>query len=149
MKHFSRSILLLIFLSALSVSACACTCVPSSSIEKEVEKTDFIFAGEVVEVVEDENYVSQEADEIKKFFIKFKVNRNFKGVEDSEIMLIQYKYEKDMPCGSFIHFKKKKKYLISANKTKDNEIEVDSFCLRTQRFDKNSDRYKQLIKLKK
>ena len=122
---------------------------PVTSFEKEVEKIDFVFVGKVIEVIEDANYVSPEADETKKFFIKIRVEKNFKGVKESEITLIQYKYKKDMPCGSFIQFEKRKKYLISANKNKDNKIEVDSFCSRTQRFDKNSDRYKQLIKLKK
>jgi hypothetical protein len=148
MKYVSHSILLLSFLSLLSISAFACTCLPTCNFEKEVEEIDTIFVGKVIEVVENENYVSREANGAKKFFITLKVKQNIKGATQKEITIIQYKYKKDMPCSSFIHFKKKKNYLISANKTNDNEIKVNRFCLRTQRFDKNSDRYKQLIKLK-
>ncbi len=77
-----------------------------------------------------------------------KVKENFKGAEEKEITLIQYKYEKDVPCSNFINFKKKDKYLISANITEEKEIKVNNHCLRTQRFNKKSDRYQKLIKLK-
>lgn len=148
MKHLSRSILLLICLTVLFQVGYACTCVPVK-VENEVKKTEYIFVGRVTKITEETSSTTEIANGTKKFFITFKVKQNLKGTTEKEITIIQYKYKEDMPCGSFIHFEKKKKYLVSANKTKNNEIKVDSFCLRTQRFDKNSDRYKELLKLNK
>lgn len=134
MKYFSHSILLLICFTVLIQTGYACICLPykQSQFENEVKKTEYIFVGEVTEIQEE---VSLSSDKNKKFFIKFKVVQNFKGAEDKEITIIQFK--RNIPCGTFINFKKKKKYLVSANTTNENEIRVNNTCLRTQRFNKN------------
>ncbi len=161
MRYIHHSILLLICLTVLVQNSYPCICV-QAKLKDEIKRTDFIFVGEVTDIIEDKSYVpvifkadspalQESLDKIaatrKRFFIKFRVKKNFKGVKDKEITLIQYRSES--PCPG-IYFDKSKKYLVFAYKNEtDNEINDRGICSRSQVFDKDSEDYKELIRLEK
>jgi hypothetical protein len=134
--------------------AYSCTCVPGTH-KKEIERTDVIFTGKVVEIIEDTSYVPaktanalpalpQQLKTDTRYFVKFKIETGFKGVaDDGEITLVQYEYEKLPPCAGMF-FTRGNKYLVYAAKYK-NELRGDRGCSRTRHFDRKSKDYKELL----
>jgi hypothetical protein len=120
--------------------------------------TDFIFVGKVVEITEDKSYVPPKiegaseavqrmANTGKRFLVKFKIEKAFKGIKGEEITLAKYEQELSMCAG--LEFEKDKTYLIYADKNKDSaEISANGLCSRTQIFNKKSADYRELLSLK-
>jgi hypothetical protein len=150
-------------------TAYSCSCFQISN-EEEIKITDFIFVGKVVEITEDKSYIPSKIpspapgqqliiiegvtefqpsvfDSRKRYLIKFKVDRKFKGVEEDEITLV--KYEEKLLLYPGIDFEKGKTYLVYADKNEDSEeISDNGTCSRTRNFDKDSKDYKELLNLK-
>lgn len=157
MKLVFRFCLLFVFFLTASGIAYSCTCVYLEHKE-EIKKTDVIFTGKVVEAIEDTSHVPAKIENVlpgvqrqfetrKRYLVKFKVETGFKGMADGgEITLVQYEYEKPVPCGGLL-FVKGKKYLVYASKYKD-ELSGDNVCSRTRPFDKKSKDYKELLQLR-
>jgi len=155
--RISINIYLLIFIFLISAQiGYSCTCVQSKHIE-EINKTDFIFVGTVIGIIEDKSYVppniekTSESKNIiaagKRYLIKFKVEEKFKGLKENEINLVNYG-GKVFPCAG-ISFQQKKTFLIYAYEDKsNNEVRNKNLCSRTQSFDKKSEDYKELLSLK-
>ena len=152
--------LLVVFLLTASEIAYSCTCVLGTHKE-EIERTDVIFTGKVVEVLvevlEDTSYAPAKTESVspalrrqlkrdRRYLVKFKVETGFKGMTDGgEITLVQYEFEKPSPCGK-MSFTKGKKYLVYASKWK-GELSGGEICSRTQFFDKKSKDYTELLRL--
>ena len=163
MKFIYRIGLMTVFFLASAPLALACSCfqVPN---EDEVKNTDAVFTGKVIEITEDKSYVSpapvankpsMKIDGVaitldtkqpvtKRFLVKFKVDKRFKGAGNGEITLVQYITDLAM-CGEPV-FIKDKKYLVYALNIK-NELRSPG-CTRTQIFDKKSEDYRELLKMR-
>jgi hypothetical protein len=144
--------LLVVFSLAATEIVYSCSCVQFSHTE-EIEKTDVIFAGQVIEITGDATYAASKSENAspvsprrdkaeKRYLVKFKVETSFKGSGGGEITLVQYEYEKPVPCGE-MRFTKGKKYLVYARKWKD-ELSGGDLCSRTRSFNKKSKDYKEL-----
>ena len=155
-----RNLQVVLFLAILVVSAqtaYSCSCFRIDN-EAEVKITDFIFVGKVVEIVEDKTYIPPKVEGVSEFYqkmidtrkrylIKFKIEKKFKGVESDEITLVKYEQENSMCAG--LSFEMEKTYLIYADKNEESEeINDNGLCSRTQNFDKTSKDYKELLNLK-
>ena len=126
-KTFQIIVFLAIFgISAQFAYSCSCFRIDN---EAEIEMTDFIFVGKVVEITEDKSYVPPKVegatefqqitiDSRKRYLVKFKVEKKFKGAADDEITLV--KYVQDSMCAD-TSFENEKTYLIYADKNKDSE----------------------------
>jgi hypothetical protein len=146
---------LLVALSLAAEIAYSCSCVQFEH-EEEIEKTEAIFAGQVMEITEDTAYAapgSENGSSVlprrnraeKRYLVKFKVETSFKG-SGGEITLVRYEYEKPGPCGE-MRFTKGKKYLVYAGKSK-GELRGGDICSRTRRLDKKSTDYKELLEFR-
>ena len=158
MKVLIKSgLLIFVFLISAQISY-SCTCVQIKHKE-EINKTDYIFVGKLVEIIEDKTYVPPKLENVstslqkvidtrKRYFIKFKAVNKFKGVIEDEITLVQYEQKKELPCGG-ISFEPDKTYLVYADKDEEKgEIFANRLCSRTQNFDKKSEDYKELLNLR-
>ncbi|HEX8736033.1 MAG TPA: hypothetical protein VF721_11970 [Pyrinomonadaceae bacterium] len=157
MKLIFQICLLIVFFLTASEIAYSCTCVYFEHKE-EIKKTDVIFTGKVIEIIEDTSHAPAKIENVspgvqrqfetrKRYLVKLKVETGFKGVTgDGEITLVQYEYEKPVPCGGLL-FVKGKKYLVYASKYKD-ELSGDDGCSRTREFDKKSKDYRELLQLR-
>jgi len=155
MKYiFKLTLLTAIFLMSAQFGY-SCSCL-QTDIKQEVKNTDFIFVGKVVEITEDKSFVPPKlarvsasiqkmVDTRKRYIIKFKVEKKFKGVEESEINLVKYEQE-NSPCEG-LSFEQEKTYLIYAGKGKE-EVTDNGLCSRTKPFDEKSKDYKELLSLK-
>jgi hypothetical protein len=151
MKSLSQIILIPVFVIAFSSLVYPCTCLRISH-SKEVKSTDVIFLGKVIEIVRDETYIPPKLEKVhpaiqksvdtrKRYFVKFKVEENFKGTKAEEIILSYYEQDNFMCSG--IEFMKGGKYLVYANYNK-NELHDNGLCSRTQNFKNESKDYKEL-----
>ena len=157
MKYISQFALLTVLFSISSQVAYSCSCFQISNAD-EVAITDFIFVGKVIGITEDKSYVSPKIeisspflqkmiDTRKRYLVKFKLEKNFKGLESDEITLVKYDQESYICAG--ISYLNDKTYLIYADKNKDNEeISDNGLCSRTQSFSKKSKDYKELLRIK-
>jgi hypothetical protein len=152
MKVIFQFCLLVVFSLAATEIVYSCSCVQFNHTE-EIEKTDVIFAGQVIEITEDATYAASKSENAssvsprrdkaeKRYLVKFKVETSFKG-SGGEITLVQYEYGKPEPCGE-MRFTKGKKYLVYARKWKD-ELSGGDLCSRTRSFNKKSKDYKELL----
>ena len=158
MKIVFQICLLFVFSLTATEIAYSCVCVPGGH-EAEIEKTDAIFSGRVIEIMQDTSYVpakiagvspgshERKVNTEKRYLVKFKIETGFKGAKDGgEITLAQYKYGKPFPCGSLL-FTKGNKYLVYASRRK-NELSGAGMCSRTRSFNKKSKDYRELLQLR-
>lgn len=158
MRALFQYFLFLVFLFGAAQYGYSCSCFRIDN-KSEVDMTDAVFTGKVVEITEDKSYVSPPSENnstvkiagmefpivtkqpaVKRFLVKFRVDKKFKGAEGGEITLVQYIREFSM-CSELV-FTKGEKYLVYASKI-NNEL-MNRGCTRTQIFDKKSDDYKEL-----
>ncbi|HEY0658514.1 MAG TPA: hypothetical protein VGD05_08570 [Pyrinomonadaceae bacterium] len=148
---FKLSLFTAIFFISVQVNY-SCSCVQIDN-KDEVKTTDFVFIGKVVEITEDKSFIPPKLADVsasiqkmvdtrKRYLIKFKVEKKFKGTEKGEITLVKYEQE-NSPCES-LSFEQEKMYLIYAGKNKE-EINDKGLCSRTQNFDEKSKDYKELV----
>jgi hypothetical protein len=150
MKIIFQFCLLVVFSLTATEIVYSCTCVYVRH-KDEIERTDVIFAGQVIEITEDTTYAASKSENVsrrrdkteKRYLVKFKVETSFKGSDGDEITLVQYEHEKLVPCGE-MRFTKGKKYLVYARKWKD-ELSGGNLCSRTRNLDKKSRDYKELL----
>lgn len=155
-KIFSLSIFLVVFcISAQFAYSCSCFQIDN---EAEIKGTDFIFVGKVVEITEDKSYIPPKIEGVaeyiqkivdtrKRYFVKFEVKERFKGVEKTEITLVDYMQNSMCADNSF---EKGNTYLVYADKNEENdEVNDNGMCSRTQNFNKKSKDYKELLNLRK
>ncbi|HLL99571.1 MAG TPA: hypothetical protein VK400_00825 [Pyrinomonadaceae bacterium] len=158
MKIIFQICLLFGFSLTATEIAYSCVCVPVGH-QAEIEKTDAIFSGRVIEIMQDTSYVPAEIAGVspgsqqrkinteKRYLVKFEIETGFKGIDDGgEITLVQYEYGKPLSCGSFL-FTKGNKYLVYASRQK-NELSGAGMCSRTRSFNKKSKDYRELLQLR-
>jgi hypothetical protein len=159
MKIIFRFCLLVIFSLAATGVVYSCTCVQREH-KDEIEKTDVIFSGKVIEITEDTGYIPSKREGVspdlrkrakrdKRFLVRFKIEDGFKeAVSGGEITLVQYKFEKPPPCGDKMFFVKGRKYLVYASWLSDGELSGNvSTCSRTRFLNKESSDYRELLQL--
>jgi hypothetical protein len=145
MRHIQRSILLLICLTFFCVQAAfSCGCIPKTFEEKFAE-TDFIFVGKVIEVKADKT-IKRQPDEVRKYFVKMQIIKNFKGAKTNRINLVQYEITYGFPCSAW-NLEVGETYLIYAGGS-GKEIMHYVACAPTQKFDPNSPDYEDLLQHK-
>lgn len=156
MKIIFQFILLVVFSLAATGVVYSCTCVQREH-KDEIEETNVIFSGKVIEIIEDATYIPPKRKSVspdlrehveteKRFLVRFKIESGFKeAVSGGEITLVQYESEKPVPCGG-LSFVKGRKYLVYARRL-DEALRGDSLCSRTQFFDKKSRDYRELLQL--
>jgi hypothetical protein len=146
MRHIRHSILLLICLTVLYVqTAFSCGCIPKT-FEEKIAETDFIFVGKVIEVKEDIR-IKRQPDEVRKYFVKLQIIENFKGAKTNRINLVQYEVSYVSGCPAGWNLEQSETYLIYADGS-GKEITHLVACAPTQKFDRNSPDYKDLLKYK-
>lgn len=156
MKLTIRAVFFFSFLVLSAKVAYPCTCLQISH-RKEFRQADAVFAGQVIDISEDKSFVppklsdsklSRETlarlqkmvDSQKRYIVRFKVERKFKGVEGKEITL--YTFQSVSPC-SGIAFTEGEKYLIYAYR-KEEGITDGGLCSRTRKLDETSKEYREL-----
>ncbi|CAN5518628.1 hypothetical protein BH18ACI3_BH18ACI3_03310 [soil metagenome] len=117
---------------AFSQAVYSCTCEAPSQ-RKAFRKAKAIFVGQVLEIKESKNQkVAYSLGLIKVYDIKFKVEKSWKGVKNSEITVVSDNGV--LVCGGF-PFRVGEKYLVYA---KGNNLIVISDCERTGLFTPDS-----------
>ena len=156
MKPLIRAVFLFGFLILSANFAYPCTCLQISH-RKEFRQTDAIFAGQVIDISEDKSFVPPKLDDSKlsretlarrqkmvdsqrRYIVRFKVEKKFKGVGGKEITL--YTFQSDSPC-SGIAFTEGERYLIYADRNEDG-LSDGGLCSRTRKLDETSKGYREL-----
>jgi hypothetical protein len=156
MKHLIQAVFLFGFLILSANVTYSCTCLQISH-RKEFRQTDVIFAGQVIGISEDKSFappklndskLSRETlarlqrvvDSQKRYIVRFKVERKFKGGGGKEITL--YAFQSDHPC-SGVAFTESERYLIYANR-KEGSLTDGGLCSRTRKLDETSKEYREL-----
>jgi hypothetical protein len=144
-----RALCLCVLLSLSTTVAYSCTCLQTSH-RKEFRQTDAIFSGRAISKVEDRSYVrpklnvspifQKRIDSIKRFIIRFELERRFKGVEGKTVDL--YAYESDSPCAGMM-FDVGERWLIYAYR-KPEGLTDGGLCSRTRPLDESSREYRDL-----
>jgi hypothetical protein len=149
MKNLTQILLLFVFLvfGANIVQACSCSQISHS---KEFREANLIFAGRVISIVPDTSFtppklkvsasVQKILDSQKRYFLKFEVVQQFKGVQQKEVVLEIL--QSDSPC-SGIMYSEGEKYLIYGYRSK-NVITDGGLCSRTRTLDVTSEEYKEI-----
>lgn len=130
-------------------AAYACTCIRPEHRD-EFRQSDAVLVAKVIEVKEDPSYspaklgisptIQKMVDSTKRYIVKLRVDKNFKGVATKEILL--YAFTSDGGC-SGITFTQGEKYLIYADR-EDGVLSYGSICSRTAKLDRTSDEYLEL-----
>jgi hypothetical protein len=152
MIYLKRTILLAVLFLAFAEIGFSCSCLQITH-KGEIKLTDIIFVGEVVEIIRDASYVppkiknisaslQKRVDSRRRYLVKFKIERGFKGISSKFTTLAKYEQE-DAPCEGML-FTQGSKYLIYANNY-EGEVQGNGLCSRTQNLDKESKDYKELL----
>ena len=137
----------LLILSAQNAYSCTCLQITH---RKEFRQSDAVFAGTVIDVTEDTSYVPPKLkvssalqniiDSTKRFVVRFKVEKKFKGVKGQEVRV--YAFQSDSGCSGMV-FGIGKSYLVYADRTEES-LTGGNLCSRTRKMDRSSKEYKEL-----
>lgn len=137
----------LLILSAQNAYSCTCEQITH---RKEFRQSDVVFAGTVIDVTEDTSYVPPKLkvssalqkiiDSTKRFVVRFKVEKKFKGVEGQEVQVDAFR--SDFGCSGMV-FGIGESYLIYADRT-EGSLTGGNICSRTRKLDRISKEYKEL-----
>ena len=127
MKIKLLTVFLLIFPFVVNLSATssyACSCIQPGTAVEEMEKSDFVFSGKVLDI-QDQNanaYSQSSADLLEA---QFKVSNTWKGVNETEVLV--HTERESASCG--FNFIIDEEYLVFGNEN-DGKIRV-SLCSKT------------------
>jgi len=137
----------LLILSAQNAYSCTCLQITH---RKEFRQSDAVFAGTVIDVTEDTSYVPPKLkvssalqniiDSTKRFVVRFKVEKKFKGVKGQEVRV--YAFQSDSGCSGMV-FGIGESYLVYADRTEES-LTGGNLCSRTRKMDRSSKEYKDL-----
>lgn len=133
-----------------------CSCVQISR-RKEFRQADAIFAGRVIDISEDKSFappklsdskhpseslarLQQMVDSQKRYIVRVKVEKKFKGVGGREITF--YTFQSDSSC-SGVMYTEGERYLIYAYREGEG-LRDGGLCSRTRRLDETSKEYREL-----
>ena len=124
-KLIGKIAIVFLFLFASSQAAYSCSCEAPSQ-RKAFRKANAIFVGQVLEIRDSKNQkVADSLGLVKVYDIKFKVEKSWKGVKNSEITVVSDNGV--LVCYGF-DFRVGEKYLVYAN---EKDLVVISHCMRT------------------
>lgn len=125
MKSLVHSALLIVLIIFSADASLACTCVPAGGAAQELERSDAVFSGKVVEV----RRHRQAEDIFAAVEVIFSVERAWKGVEGETISVFTSSHS--AACG--YGFKRGRTYLVYAHGNADDRLST-SICSRTRRL---------------
>lgn len=102
------SFISILFISSFSSEVSACSCVQLPNVEEELERSNAVFSGKVIDVREKRSLTGN----VSKLVL-FEVTSTWKGVQQSQIMITTGLDSGD--CG--IDFKGGKEYLVYASES--------------------------------
>ena len=116
--------MLLFLLNIVPAKGYACSCVAPGAVQEELERSDAVFKGKVIGIVDaKENSTMQSSADSIAFIIK--VDEIWKGINQAELVI--YTERDSASCG--FNFMEGHEYLIYASKSED-DLRV-SLCSRT------------------
>ena len=152
MKLLIRAVSLFGFLILSANVAYSCTCLQISH-RKEFRQADAVFVGQVIDISEDKSfvppklsvspYIQKIIDSQKRYIVRFRVEKKFKGVGAEEILLSTF--QSDSPCSGSA-FTEGWRYVIYANRIEES-LTDGGLCSRTRKLDETSKEYKELSSL--
>lgn len=102
----------------------ACSCAGEPTVEDELERSDAVFTGKVIEIQE-----KKQLNGLTKKYVLFEVKKTWKGISQSQVILTTGMGGGD--CG--YEFEEGKEYLVYATKSSFNDHELSTdICHRTR-----------------
>ncbi|HWL11691.1 MAG TPA: hypothetical protein VNQ57_01790 [Ureibacillus sp.] len=108
-------------------SSYACSCVPLGVPEEELDKSNFVFSGKVIDI-HDSNKDAFEQSSADLLEVRFEVSNTWKGVTETQVIV--YSERDSASCG--FEFNLNDEYLVYGNEH-DGQIMVN-LCSRTTLF---------------
>ena len=138
LRFISGLCLITILITTLPIQSSACSCVQPGSVQEELERTDVVFSGEVIDIF-DENEKKEIISSADVVQYVFEVKEIWKGTEQSQVLVSSAR--DSASCG--FEFELNMKYLVFAQLEEDATIST-GLCTMTESLESSASQLESL-----